>query len=94
MAGIARMIKDLSRGEITLGKWIAAVDALPALRPFTAPGRAGRFHNVRDLALAIAIRTPSMDPSPNQNLTDGLIRPPGSVPHSDGHQTAAVVVVG
>ena len=27
-----------------------------------------------------------MDPSPNQNLTDGLIRPPGSVHPSGGHQ--------
>ena len=27
-----------------------------------------------------------MDPSPNQNLTDGLIRPPGSVNPSGGHQ--------
>ena len=31
-------------------------------------------------------RTPTMDPSPNQNLTDGLIRPPGSVHPSGGHQ--------
>ena len=33
------------------------------------------FHDARDLALALAARTPSMDPTPNQNLTDGL--PPG-----------------
>ncbi|HEY5878153.1 MAG TPA: helix-turn-helix domain-containing protein [Nakamurella sp.] len=44
------------------------------------------FHDARDLALAIATRTPSMDPSPNQNLTDGLIRPPGSRHHTGGHQ--------
>ena len=44
------------------------------------------FHDARDLALALAVRTPSMDPSPNQNLTDGLIRPPGSVHPSGGHQ--------
>jgi len=44
------------------------------------------FHDARDLALAVALRTPSMDPSPNQNLTDGLIRPPGSVHPSGGHQ--------
>ncbi|HEY5114896.1 MAG TPA: hypothetical protein VIJ00_05175, partial [Nakamurella sp.] len=44
------------------------------------------FHDARDLALALALRTPSMDPSPNQNLTDGLIRPPGSVHPSGGHQ--------
>ena len=40
------------------------------------------FHDARDLALALATRTPSMDPAPNQNLTDGLIRPPGSPHHS------------
>ena len=44
------------------------------------------FHDARDLALALALRTPSVDPSPNQNLTDGLIRPPGSVHPSGGHQ--------
>jgi len=44
------------------------------------------FHDARHLALALALRTPSMDPSPNQNLTDGLIRPPGSVHPSGGHQ--------
>ncbi|MGS0688953.1 hypothetical protein ACVBEQ_28030, partial [Nakamurella sp. GG22] len=32
------------------------------------------FHDARDLALALAARTPTMDPSPNQNLTEGLIR--------------------
>lgn len=41
--------------------------------PFSEPVA---FHDARDLALAIATRTPSMDPTPNQNLTDGLIRPP------------------
>ena len=44
------------------------------------------FHEARDLALALATRTPTMDPAPNQNLTDGLIRPPGSVHPSGGHQ--------
>ena len=44
------------------------------------------FHQARDLALALAARTPTMDPAPNQNLTDGLIRPPGSVHPSGGHQ--------
>jgi hypothetical protein len=44
------------------------------------------FHDARDLALALATRTPSMDPTPNQNLTDGLIRPPGSPHHRGGHQ--------
>ena len=51
--------------------------------PFGAPVG---FHQARDLALALATRTPTMDPSPNQNLTDGLIRPPGSVHPSGGHQ--------
>jgi len=44
------------------------------------------FHDARDLALAVSVRTPTMDPSPNQNLTDGLIRPPGSVHPAGGHQ--------
>ena len=44
------------------------------------------FHDARDLALALATRTPSMDPTPNQNLTDGLIRPPGSAHPTGGHQ--------
>lgn len=44
------------------------------------------FQQARDLALAIATRTPSMDPTPNHNLTDGLIRPPGSVHPRGGHQ--------
>ena len=45
------------------------------------------FPDARDLALALATRTPSMDPAPNQNLTDGLIRPPGSPHHLGGHQS-------
>lgn len=45
------------------------------------------FHDARDLAIALATRTPSMDPTPNQNLSDGLIRPPGARHHSGGHQT-------
>jgi hypothetical protein len=52
--------------------------------PFTQPIG---FHDARDLALALAARTPTMDPSPNQNLTEGLIRPPGSAHPSGGHQT-------
>jgi DNA-binding transcriptional ArsR family regulator len=51
--------------------------------PFTVPIG---FHDARDLALALARRTPSMDPAPNQNLSDGLIRPPGSIHPSGGHQ--------
>jgi hypothetical protein len=51
--------------------------------PFSAPIG---FHQARDLALALAVRTPTVDPSPNQNLTDGLIRPPGSVHPTGGHQ--------
>ena len=43
------------------------------------------FHQARDIALALAARTPTMDPSPNQNLTDGLIRPSGSAHPNGGH---------
>lgn len=32
------------------------------------------FHDARDLAVDLAAQTPSMDPKPNHNLTDGLIR--------------------
>lgn len=48
------------------------------------------FHAARDLVLDVAKHTPSMDPTPHHGLTDGLIRPPGSVHRSGGHQ----VVVG
>ena len=44
------------------------------------------FHDARDLAVDLATQTPSMDPKPNLNLTDGLIRPPGSAHPSGGHQ--------
>lgn len=44
------------------------------------------FHEARDLALALAIRSPTMDATPNHNLTDGLIRPPGARHRSGGFQ--------
>lgn len=44
------------------------------------------FHTARDLAVALAGRTPTMDPSPNHNLTAGLIRPPGSRHRTGGFQ--------
>jgi len=44
------------------------------------------FHEARDFALALASRTPTMDPIPMLNLTDGLIRPPGSRHRSGGFQ--------
>lgn len=44
------------------------------------------FHAARDLAVALATRTPTMDPTPNHNLTDGLIRPPGARHRSGGFQ--------
>lgn len=67
-----RVISD----ESSSGGWHVYV-------PFRVPVG---FHDARDLALALATRTPTMDPSPNQGLTDGLIRPPGSVHPSGGHQ--------
>ncbi|MEO5832056.1 MAG: MarR family transcriptional regulator, partial [Nakamurella sp.] len=45
------------------------------------------FHDARNLALALATRLPTMDPTPNHNLTDGLIRPPGSRHRTGGFQT-------
>lgn len=44
------------------------------------------FADARDFALALASRTPTMDPIPMLNLTDGLIRPPGSRHRSGGFQ--------
>ena len=44
------------------------------------------FHDARDLALALARRLPSMDPSPNLNLLSGLIRPPGARHRTGGYQ--------
>ena len=44
------------------------------------------FHAARDVALALATRLPTLDPSPNQNLLAGLIRPPGSRHRLGGFQ--------
>lgn len=44
------------------------------------------FLAARDMAVDLAAITPSMDPSPNYGLTDGVIRPPGSPHRSGGHQ--------
>ena len=44
------------------------------------------FYQARDLARALAARTPSMDVAPNCGLTDGLIRPPGARHRSGGFQ--------
>ncbi len=52
--------------------------------PFTEPIS---FYEARDLAKALAARTPSMDAAPNCGLTDGLIRPPGARHRSGGFQT-------
>ncbi|MGY4542580.1 hypothetical protein ACVWY0_002504 [Arthrobacter sp. UYNi723] len=40
----------------------------------------------RELVEALGLRTPSLDPSPHQNVTDGCIRVPGSRHKSGGHQ--------
>ncbi len=44
------------------------------------------FADARDFALALASRTPTMDPIPMLNLSDGLIRPPGARHRSGGFQ--------
>jgi hypothetical protein len=44
------------------------------------------FHEARDMARALTTLTPTMDPQPMLGLTDGLIRPPGAVHKSGGHQ--------
>ena len=45
------------------------------------------FHTARDVAEALALRAPSMDTKPNQNLQAGLIRPPGARHRTGGFQT-------
>lgn len=45
------------------------------------------FDEARDIALALASRTPTLDPQPMLGMTDGLIRPPGSRHRSGGFQT-------
>ncbi len=44
------------------------------------------FADARAFALALASRTPTMDPLPMLNLSDGLIRPPGARHRSGGFQ--------
>ena len=44
------------------------------------------FDEARDIALALATRTPTSDPQPMLGLTDGLIRPPGSRHRTGGFQ--------
>ena len=44
------------------------------------------YEAARTVAVALARRTPSMDPTPNQNVVHGLIRPPGSAHRAGGHQ--------
>ena len=45
------------------------------------------FHTARDVAEALALRSPSMDTTPNQNLKAGLIRTPGARHSTGGFQT-------
>jgi len=49
-------------------------------------GRPVAFDAAREVARALASRTPSMDVSPMLGLTDGLIRPPGARHRSGGFQ--------
>ncbi|GHE31264.1 hypothetical protein GCM10017673_37470 [Streptosporangium violaceochromogenes] len=44
------------------------------------------FGDMRRVALALARRYPTFDPQPLLNISDGLIRPPGSRHRSGGHQ--------
>lgn len=52
---------------------------IPLAQPIT-------FAEARDMALALAARTPTLDPQPMLGMTDGLIRPPGSRHRSGGFQ--------
>ena len=51
--------------------------------PLTAPVP---FHDARNLTRALRTRLPSLDPQPMNGLTDGVIRPPGALHKSGGHQ--------
>lgn len=44
------------------------------------------FHDARAAALALAARTPTMDPMPMLGIQSGCIRPPGARHKSGGHQ--------
>lgn len=44
------------------------------------------FHEARAVALALATRTPTMDPMPMLGIDSGCIRPPGARHKSGGHQ--------
>ena len=44
------------------------------------------FSQARAVALAMAARTPTMDPMPMLGITDGCIRPPGAFHKTGGHQ--------
>ena len=44
------------------------------------------FHEARATALALAARTPTMDPMPMLGIQSGCIRPPGARHKSGGHQ--------
>lgn len=44
------------------------------------------FHDARAAALALAARTPTMDPMPMLSIQSGCIRPPGARHKSGGHQ--------
>lgn len=61
----------------------AATGGIHFYVPLTCPVP---FHEARVWALALKSRTPTMDPKPNLNVTDGLIRPPGSKHRLRGHQ--------
>lgn len=52
------------------------------------------FHDARDITLALAATTPTMDPQPMLGLTDGLIRPPGSRHKTGGHQQLHDITIG
>ncbi|WP_193614318.1 MarR family transcriptional regulator [Nocardioides lijunqiniae] len=51
--------------------------------PLTEPAP---FHEARELTLALAARTPTLDPLPMLNLQAGCIRPPGARHRTGGHQ--------
>jgi len=68
------------------GRLVADESPSGGIHLYIPLARSVPFEEARDLALALAARTPTSDPQPMLGLTDGLIRPPGSRHRTGGFQ--------
>ena len=80
----AAAVEDLVRRAG--GRLVADESPSGGVHLYVPLARAVPFGEARDVALALAARTPTSDPQPMLGLTDGLIRPPGSRHRSGGFQ--------